>query len=168
MESLKNEMAGMRTNRPNVGVLEGIRVEAYGNQTSLKQVASLGVLPPREMSVTVWDKELVAVVAKAIEAADLGLTPNIAGNVIMVHLPELTAERRELLIKKAKQIAEDFRIQIRHARDEVNREIQKQFDDKVLGEDDKFALKEAVQKETEKTNADIEKALSAKIEEINN
>lgn len=167
IELLKEELGGVRTNRPNTALLENIKVKAYDETLPLKQVASIGIIPPRDISVSVWDANIVTSVVKAIETSELGLAPNLAGNVIMIHLPELTAERREILAKKVKQAVEEYRIKVRRLRDESNKVIQKELDNDLIGEDEKFKLKESIQKKTDGVNEEIEKLLTAKINEIN-
>lgn len=165
-ESLKTELSGVRTNRPTTALFDSLKVSYYDQQTPLRQLATVSVSPPREILIQVWDKSAVSSVAKAIETSGLGFTPNTDGNVIRIFLPELSSERREELIKFVKSVVEKHRIQVRHARDEANKEIQKQFDGKEIGEDQKFSLKEAVQKETDRINGSLEKLLEAKTREI--
>ncbi len=165
-ESLKAELSGIRTNRPSTALFDALKVNYYDQMTPLRQLGTVSVSPPREIVIQVWDQGAVAGVAKAIETSGLGLTANTEGNVIRIFLPELSSERRAELIKFIKSVAEKHRIQVRHARDEANKEIQRQLDDKEMGEDQKFTLKEMVQKETDRTNDGIEKALDAKVKEI--
>lgn len=167
IDGLKVEMAGVRTGRASTAILENIKVNAYEQTLPLNQVGSTSVQLPRDILVTVWDESIVANVAKAIETSDLGLNPQVAGNVIRVHLPELTSETREILGKKIKQITEDCRIKIRQLREEANRGVQKMFDGSEISEDEKFKLREEIQKETERTNKEIEILLEKKITEIN-
>lgn len=164
--ALKKELSGVRTNRPNTALIEDLSVTCYDQTMPIKQLGSVGVTPPREIHVQVWDKEAVNAVVKAIESSSLNLTPQVDENIVRVYLPELSEERREELVKHVKKATEQYRIQIRHGRDDVNKEIQKNFDANEIGEDDKFRLKEGVQKIVTETNDDIEKVLNAKIEEI--
>lgn len=165
-ESLKKELSGFRANRPNSAMIEDIKVVCYDQQMTIKQVGSISIVPPREIQIQVWDKTVIGVVSKAIESAGLGLTAQSDGNVIRTYLPELSQERRQELIKKVKQVVEQYRIEIRHLRDEINKTIQMDFDSKAIGEDQKFKSKELVQKEIDKANSSIEDLLSAKIREI--
>jgi len=165
-ESLKAELSGIRTNRPSTALFDSLKVSYYDQMTPLRQLGTVSVAPPREIVIQVWDAGAVAGVVKAIETSGLGLTANTDGNVIRIFLPELSSERRAELIKYVKSVAEKHRIQVRHARDEANKEIQKQLDDKEIGEDQKFTFKEAIQKETDRTNDAIEKALDAKVKEV--
>lgn len=166
MQELKKEIGGVRANRPSAVLLEDIKVNYYGAQTPMKHLGSITVQPPRELIIQIWDVSAVAPAAKAIESAALGLTPNTEGNTIRIFLPELSVERREELKKYVKKIAEQFRIQVRQLRDAANKSIEAQFDEGELGEDQKFKLKEDVQKHTEVTNKEIEKVVDAKMAEI--
>ena len=106
-------------------------------------------------------------VAQAIESSDLGLSASVEDQVIKIYLPELSKERREELIKHIKKVVERFKIQVRTGRDEYNKEIEKLFEKKEIGEDDKFRLKEELQEVTEETNKSIDEVLKHKEEEIN-
>ncbi len=163
LADLKRELSGVRTNRPSAALVEGIVVDYYGQQTPLKHMSSVSIALPREINIQVWDKGAVSAVAKAVETSTLKLSPQVQGNVVRIHLPELSAERRAEFIKHVKKTAEDYRIRLRHARDEANRKTQ---GDVALTEDDKFSEKERVQRAVDKTNDGIEKALEAKIKEI--
>lgn len=166
-ETLNHELSGIRTSRPTPALVEDLKVEYYGQKMTIKQVGSISVEPPRTIVIQVWDKQAVAGVTKAIEASTMGLSASADGNVIKIHLPELSAERREEIIKHVKKIIENYRIQIRHLRDEANKEIQKMVDESDIAEDRKFKLKELIQKETDSVNDKIEEALKRKIDEIN-
>ncbi len=167
VNGLKQEMAGIRANRPNAGLVENIIVNCYDQNMPLKQISSIGIIPPREIHIQAWDKAVVPNIIKAIESSALGLSGSADGNVVRIHLPELSAERREEFIKYAKKRVEEFRIKLRQARDEVNKEIQKSFSDGETQEDAKFKLKEDIQKETDSINKEMDKMLDAKVEEIN-
>ncbi len=166
VDTLKKEMSGIRTNRPTTALVENIKVDYYGQPLPLKQLGTVGITPPREIHIQVWDQSAVGSVVKAIEISSLGLTANTEGNVIRIYLPELSLERREELKKHVKRVAEDHRIKIRHLRDEINKKAQKAFDDHEINEDQKFKLKDEIQKQTNKVNEDIEKTIEAKIKEI--
>ncbi len=164
---LHKELGSVRTNRPTPALVEDLKVNYFDQLTPLKQLASINIIPPREINIQVWDKSAVNNVIKAIETSSLGLSATADGASIRVHLPELSQERREELIKFIKKIAEEHRIRLRHLRDETNKEILKLFEDDELNEDVKFKSKEEVQKETERINKDIENLLENKIHEIN-
>ncbi len=167
LEKLKNELAGIRANRPTPALIEDLRAEYYGEMMPVKQMGAISIKPPREIQVQAWDKEGAAAIAKAIQSSSLGLTPNSDGNTIRVFLPELSAERREELGRHVRKIVEGYRIQIRAAREEANKEIDHRAKAGEITEDDKFKHKEGVQKETDKANEEVEEMLEKKLEEIN-
>lgn len=163
----KRELSGVRANRPHAGLVEEIKVNYYGEQVPLKSISSVSVVPPREINIQAWDKGAVSNIVKAIEGSDLGLGANSEGTTIRIFLPELSAERREELVKYVKRMSEEHRIKIRHARDEVNKNIEKITHEGEISEDEKFKLKKEVQELTDKANQEIEKLMEAKTEEIN-
>ena len=166
LETFRKELQGIRTNRPNPAILEGLKVNYYGQFVPLKQVGATSVELPRNIIDQVWDKEAVSGVLKAIEASDLGVSASADGMIIRVSLPELSEERREDLVSHVRKVAENYRIQVRHLRDEANKAIQRAEAEGGLDEDGKFRLKGKVQEETDKANEDIEKFVEAKIKEI--
>lgn len=166
VQTFKKEIAGIRTNRPSPGLLEDIKVSYYGQFVPIKHVGSVGVTPPRELHVQVWDLSAVALVSKAIESSQLGLSPQVEGNIVRVFLPELSKERRDEFIKHVKKISEQYRIEVRHARDEANKDVERRLNEKEITEDEKFKEREDIQKITEKVNGEIEELLDEKIKEI--
>ena len=166
VSGFEQEIKGIRTGRPSPALVENLKISYYNQMLPIKQVGSLSVSPPRDVLIQVWDREAVQGVVKAIETSTLGLSASIEGNTVRLRLPELSQERREELVRHVKRVAEQCRIQIRHARDEANKEIQKQFDEKVLGEDQRFKFRESVQKSTDRANESVEKILGRKIGEI--
>ena len=166
-QKLKEELAGIRANRPSPALVEDLRVEYCGQLMPLKQVGAISIKPPREIQIQAWDKDGAQAIAKAIEASSLGLTPNADGLSIRVFLPELSTERREELSKHVRKITETYRIQIRAAREDANKETDKLQKEGEITEDDKFKRKEGVQKETDKINEEIEAILERKTKEIN-
>lgn len=167
VQALKKELGGIRTNRPTTALIEDIKVNYYNQTLPVRQLGTIGITPPREIHIQVWDIDVVQALVKAIETSSIGLTANVEGNVIRIYLPELSKERREELAKHVKRIAEEHRIKLRHLRDEANKKVQKGFDDHTISEDQKFKLKEEIQKSTETINADIEKTVENKVKEIN-
>ena len=132
----------------------------------IKQVGSISVNPPREILISIWDKQAVSIVAKAIESSNLNVSANTDGNLIRINLPPLSAERRQELIKVVKKESEETKIKIRHLRDEENKKISQQEESGEITEDQKFKLKEQIQKAVDKANGDIEAMLDKKIKEI--
>ncbi len=158
----KSELAGVRTSRPTSRLIEDIKVEYFGQMTPVKQLGSIMIVPPYEMAVGVWDKGAASEVAKAIEAAKLGLSVSVDGSTVRLHLPMLSADRREELLKLAKAMAEKERIRVRGLRDDANKRV------KASGANDdvQFSLKEGIQELTDGANKEIDALLAAKGEEI--
>lgn len=165
VSALKNEFQTLRSNRPTPRLVEDIKVDYYGQLTPVKAIGSISVVPPRDIQIGVWDKEAINAVAKAVEAA-LNISANIDGNLIRVTLPTLTEERRKELEKIVRKMAEENRIKIRGARDEINKELKKMEGDKKISEDSAFKKKEETQKFVDKANKEIEELLENKIKEI--
>jgi len=162
----KEEISSIRTGRPHTGLVEDIKVNYYDQTMPLKQIGSIGVVPPRTIQIQVWDKGSVDAVVKAVESSALNLSASADGNIIRINLPELSEERREEIIKHVKKIAEEHRIHLRNLRDEVNKKIQASLDAREISEDQKFKLREDVQSRVDKINESIEQALENKIQEI--
>ncbi len=162
----KNQLSAIRGGRPTSKLVEDISVDYFGQKLPLKQLGSISIVPPREIQISVWDKNAAAVVLKAVEAANLNVGVNLEGSLLRINLPPLSSERRQELIKLAKKEAEKIKIEIRGVRDEINKEISRQFEEKKISEDDKFKLKDKIQKEIDRANEEVEKILENKIKEI--
>jgi len=162
----KDQLAGIRGGRPSAKLVEDIPVDYFGQKLTVKQLGSISVVPPREIQISVWDKNSAALVLKAVEGANLNVSANIEGSLIRINLPPLSGERRQELIKIVKKEAEETKIKIRGIRDEINKEISRQLEEKEISEDRKFKLKEEVQKKIDKANEEVEKILESKIKEI--
>lgn len=165
-EWLAKEYRGLRTGRAAPAILDGITVSAYGSMMPLKQVANVGVEDARTLRVQPFDAGLLKDVERAISAASLGVGTSSDGVTVRVTFPELTAERREQLIKLAKQKLEDARTTVRIARDEAWKEIQEKERESELTEDDKFSLKDELQKQVDKANEELQKAFENKEKEM--
>ncbi len=166
VESFRNDLSGLRANRPNPKMVEDVPVEYMEQRMAVKQLGSISVVPPRELQISVWDKNSLATVAKAIESANLGLSVAVTGNIIRVILPALSDERRAELMKLAKKFSEEARIRIRAARDEENKKIDAAEKAKVITKDDQFKSKKQAQELVDKANKEIEAQLAAKVKEI--
>ncbi|MEK9154701.1 MAG: ribosome recycling factor [Patescibacteria group bacterium] len=162
----KEQLSVIRGGRPSPKLVEDIAVDYFGQKLFVKQLASIGVIPPREIQISVWDKQAVSLIAKAIEVSNLNVSANTEGNLIRINLPPLSSERREELVKIAKKESEEIKIKIRTIRDEMNKKIVHQEEEGKINEDEKFKLKEQVQKSVDKTNKEIENILGNKIKEI--
>lgn len=166
-EELKKELSTLRVNRPSPVLIEDIFVNYYNQKLMIKQLGSISVNPPRELLIHVWDKNAVNPIIGALENADMGFSVKNEGNLIRVYLPELSQERKEEVIKKAKKIVEDFRIKVRNLRDDFIKKVKKSFEEKEIDEDLMFKLKEKIQENVEEINEKIEEMLENKIQEIN-
>lgn len=167
LEGFKSELHSLRTNRPTAKLVEDIKVLYYNQQTPIKHLGSIGISPPRDINVSVWDANVVKDAAKAIQDAGLGVSVSVEGNLIRITLPVLTEERRKELSKLVGKLAEETRIQIRRLREEANKKIESAEKEKKISEDQKFKHKEEVQNTINKANQEIEVLVLRKNEEIN-
>lgn len=166
IESFKSELGGIRTNRPTTKLIEDIKVDYFDQKVPIKQIGSIGIVPPREIQISVWDKAAVSRVSKAIEEANIGVTPNVQGNTVRIILPPLSEERRGELIKLIGKISETYRIRARSLRDDFNKKIKKSEEGGELREDEKFKAQEKIQELINKTNENIDDFLENKTKEI--
>lgn len=166
IESLKGDLAGLRTGRANVALLDPITVEVYGAQMPLNQVATVSAPEPRLLSVQVWDKSNVTPVEKAIRNSNLGLNPISDGTTLRLPLPDLTEERRKELAKVASGYAESARVAVRNVRRDGMDAIKADEKKKEIGEDDKKRLETEVQKLTDDMIAEIDDVTASKEKEI--
>jgi ribosome recycling factor len=156
----------LRTGRAHPSLVENLKVDYYGTETPLQQLANISVEDARTLVVTPWDKSAVQSVEKAIYKSELGLTPNTAGAVIRVPLPPLTEERRRDITKVVRADAENARIAVRNVRRDVLSDVKDMLKEKMISQDDEKRVHEEVQKLTDKHVADIDQALAAKEKEI--
>ncbi len=163
---LKDHYRKMRTGRANVGLLDGLKVEYYGSEVPLSQVASISVEDARTLVVAPWDKSAVSAVEKAIQKSDLGLTPNTAGQVIRLPLPPMTEERRKDLTKVARHEAENARVAVRGVRRDLMHELKEMLKEKLISEDDDRRAQEEIQKLTDRHVHDIDAVLAEKEKEL--
>lgn len=164
--ALRNELKKLRTGRAHTSLLEHIRVDYYGSEVPLQQVANVAVEDSRTLTVTPWEKNMVQVIEKAIMKSDLGLTPATAGTVIRVPLPALTEERRRELTKVVRHEAENARIAVRNVRRDVMHELKDLLKEKLVSEDDDRRAQEEVQKITDRHVAVIDQVLAEKEKEL--
>ena len=162
----RNELKRLRTGRASTGLLEHIRVEYYGSDVPLQQVANVAVEDARTLTIVPWEKQMVSVIEKAIMKSDLGLTPATAGTVIRVPLPALTEERRRDLTKVVRHEAENARVAIRNVRRDVMHELKEMLREKLVSEDDDRRAQEEVQKLTDKYVAEVDHVLADKEKEL--
>ena len=162
LETLRADLGKVRTGRAHTGILDHIHVDYYGNPTPLNQIANVSLLDARTISVTPWEKKMVAAIEKAIRDADLGLNPASMGDLIRVPMPALTEERRRDLTKVVKGEAENARVAVRNIRRDANNALKELLKSRVISEDDERRAQDDVQKLTDRHIAEIDKALVAK------
>ena len=162
VEVLGANLNKIRTGRAHPSLLDGVRVNYYGTETPLSQVAAINVEDGRTLSVVPWEKNLVPDVEKAIMKSDLGLNPSTAGTVIRIPMPALTEETRKGYIKQARSEAEHGRVSVRNIRRDVLTDIKDLLKDKEISEDEERKAQDDIQKLTDRFIAEIDKLLAAK------
>jgi ribosome recycling factor len=166
ISALRTELAGLRTGRASVNLVEPIHVDAYGSSMPLNQVASVSVPEPRLLAIQVWDRSMIQAVERAIRESNLGLNPIVEGQLLRIPIPELNAERRQELVKIAHKYAEQARVAVRHVRRDGLDTIKKEEKGGGLGEDDQKKLAEQIQKMTDSNISEIDGILTTKEDEI--
>jgi ribosome recycling factor len=166
LSDLQHEMAGVRTGRASISLLDNVRADYYGTATPLNQLATLHVPEPSMITVQPWDVSQIGAIEKSIRAADLGLNPANDGKIIRVPIPPLTDERRKELVKKLHHIAEDHRVAMRNVRRDANENVKKLLKDKVISEDDDRRALDEIQKLTDGSIAKLDQAAKTKEKEI--
>jgi ribosome recycling factor len=166
IETLKMDLAKVRTGRAHVGILDHVMVDYYGTPTQITQVANLTLLDARTIGVQPWEKKMMAVIEKAIRESDLGLNPATVGDLIRVPTPALTEERRKEMVKLVRSEAEDAKIAIRNIRRDANETLKKLLKDKAISEDDERRTQDEVQKLTDKFVAEVDKMVVEKEKDV--
>lgn len=166
LDALEAAFKRIRTGRANPSLLDAIKVEYYGNETPLNQVANIGIEDARTLTVAPWEKSMVQPIEKAIMTADLGLNPATAGTVIRVPMPPLTEETRKGYTRQARQEAEQARVSIRNIRRDANGDLKDFLKEKEITEDDERRGQEEVQKLTDQFIAKIDGLLETKESEL--
>jgi ribosome recycling factor len=166
LESLNSAFNKIRTGRAHPSILDGVMVEYYGQETPLKQVASINVEDNRTLTVSPYEKPLMQKVEKAIMMSDLGLNPSNNGDLIRIPMPMLTEETRKQMVKQAKADAEQGRVSIRNARRDANNMLKELLKDKDINEDEERQGEDAIQKLTDRYIAEVEKQLKSKEEDL--
>ncbi|ABI65675.1 MULTISPECIES: ribosome recycling factor [Maricaulis] len=166
IESLRKEFAGLRTGRASAGLLEPIKVDAYGTPTPINQLGNISVPEPRMITLQVWDKNMVAAVDKAIRNSGIGLNPVMEGQLLRIPIPPLNEERRAEIAKLAGNYAEHARVAVRNVRRDGMDALKKMEKDGDLSEDEQKAFSEDVQKLTNEAIKRIDENLKSKQEEI--
>ena len=160
------DLKKMRTGRAHPSLVEHLKVDYYGNDVPLQQVANISVEDARPLVVSPWEKTMVGPIEKAIHKSDLGLTPMTAGTVIRVPLPPLTEERRRDITKVVRQDSEAARVSVRNVRRDVLADIKDLLKEKEISQDDERKAQDDIQKLTDKYVAEIDQQLAAKEKEI--
>ena len=166
LESLKNNLAKVRTGRANPALLDTVQVEYYGSMLPLSQVANLTLLDARTIGVAPWEKGMGAKIEKAIRESELGLNPASMGDLIRVPMPPMSEERRKEMTKLARTEGENGKIAIRNLRRDANEAVKKLVKDKEASEDDQNRAEADVQKLTDKRMTEIDQLVAAKEQEI--
>lgn len=166
LDAFHKELASIRTGRAHPSLLDHIKVDVYGQMMNLNGVASVVASDARMLTVTVWDVNNIKAVDNAIRISDLGLNPSIDGNKLFINLPDLTADRRQEMIKLVKKKAEDIKIGIRNCRRDANDALKKLEKDKVLSEDELKDQLDEVQKLTDKYIALTDESTAKKEKEL--
>lgn len=166
VDALENDLSRMRTGRAHPSLLEPIRVDYYGTETPLSQVANINTEDSRTLTVTPWEQSMVAAVEKAIINSDLGLNPNTAGTAIRVPVPPMTEERRKDMVKLVKGEAESARVAVRNVRRDANGDLKELEKEKEISKDELRKAEEAIQKITDAATKSIDEVLQKKEAEL--
>ena len=166
VEAFRHELTKLRTGRATTALVDHLKVNYYGSDMPLSQVATVAVADARSLTITPWEKQMVAAVEKAIFASDLGLTPNTAGTVIRINLPPLTEERRKDLSKHVHAGGEDAKVAIRNIRRDANHHVKELLKDKQVTEDEASRAEAEIQKLTDAAIKDVDEVVKAKEQEL--
>jgi ribosome recycling factor len=166
VEAVRRDLAGMRTGRASISMLDNARVDYYGTPTPLNQVGTLGMPEPSLLTVQPWDASLLPAIEKAIRLSDLDLNPQNDGKIIRIPIPSLTEERRKKLVKTAHTNAEEGRVAVRNVRRDTNEHLKKMLKDHEVSEDDEKLAVAEVQKLTDHHVEQINEVLRKKEAEI--
>ena len=166
IDVFSKELSSLRTGRANAAMLDLVKVDVYGQQMPINQVGSITTPEPRMINIQVWDQNNVNLVDAAIKKSELGLNPQIDGQLIRLPIPELNEERRKELKKLIKSMGEKCKISIRNVRRDANEELKKLLKSKEIGEDDEKSFEKNVQDITDKHIAIVDEKISTKEKEI--
>ncbi|MBD1138670.1 ribosome recycling factor [Pelagibacterales bacterium SAG-MED41] len=166
IQSFKKDISTLRTGRANTNMLDTIKIDVYGQLMPVDQLATISVPEARLISIQVWDKNNISLVESAIQKSELGINPQIDGQIIRLRIPDLTEDRRKDLIKVLKNMGEKGKIAIRNVRREANEDLKKKLKDKIISEDDNKNFEKNIQKITDQSIENIEKILTNKEKEI--
>ena len=165
-QSLKKDISTLRTGRANANMLDTIKVDVYGQLMPIEQLATVSVPEARLISVQVWDKANTALIDSSIKKSELGINPQVDGQIIRLRIPDLTEERRKDLIKVLRNMGEKGKVAIRNIRREANEDLKKKLKEKIISEDDNENFEKNIQKLTDTNIENIDKILIEKEKEI--
>jgi|TARA_B100002051_G_C16716181_1_gene629592 ribosome recycling factor len=166
IQSFKKDISTLRTGRANSNMLDTIKVDVYGQMMPIEQLATVSVPEARLISIQVWDKGNINLIEAAIQKSELGINPQVDGQIIRLRIPDLTEERRKDLIKILKNMSEKGKVAIRNIRREGNEDLKKKLKDKIISEDQNKNFEKIIQKLTDTNIENIEKILADKEKEI--
>jgi ribosome recycling factor len=166
VDALKGELTKLRTGRAHPSLLEHINVDYYGSMVPLSQVGNVGVEDSRTLTITLWERNMIQVVEKAILTSDLGLNPNSAGTVIRIPMPPLTEERRRELTKVVRHEGEGAKVAVRNIRRDANNDLKELLKSKDISEDDERRGQDEIQKLTDRYIVEVDKVLEAKEKDL--
>ncbi len=166
VEAFRHDLTKVRTGRASTALVDHLKVNYYGSEMPLTQVASVAVSDSRSLTITPWEKQMVSAVEKAILASDLGLTPNTSGTVIRINLPALTEERRKELSKHVHAGGEDAKVAIRNIRRDANSQAKELLKEKQVTEDEASRGEDEIQKITDEAIKGVDEVVKAKEQEL--
>ncbi len=166
INSFKKEISTLRTGRANINMLDTIKVDVYGQLMPIEQLGTVSVPEARLISIQVWDKSNINLIESAIQKSELGINPQIDGQIIRLRIPDLTEDRRKDLIKILKNMGEKSKVSIRNIRREANEDLKKKLKDKKISEDQNKLFEKNIQKLTDANIENIENILTTKEKEI--
>ena len=166
IQSFKKDISTLRTGRANASMLDTIKIDVYGQQMPINQIATVSVPEARMITIQVWDQGNVSLIDKSIKESDLGVNPQIDGQIVRIRIPDLTEERRKDLIKVLKTMSEKSKVSIRNIRRDSNEDIKKKLKDKNISEDDSKLFEKNIQKITDDNVINIDKITTEKVKEI--
>lgn len=166
VEAFRHDLTKVRTGRASTALVDHLKVNYYGSEMPLTQVASVAVSDSRSLTITPWEKQMVSAVEKAILASDLGLTPNTSGTVIRINLPALTEERRRELSKHVHAGGEDAKVAIRNIRRDANSQVKELLKEKQITEDEASRSEDDIQKITDDAIKGVDEVVKAKEQEL--
>lgn len=166
LQSLKGELAKLRTGRASTALVDTVHVDYYGSSVPLNQVANITTPDARTIQVAPWEAGTIGAIEKAILAANIGLTPQNDGKVVRIPLPALTEERRKEMVKLVKKMGEESKISMRSLRRDANEEVKRQEKAKTLSEDEAKKVMDLVQKKTDEKTTEVDKIIASKEKEI--